>query len=114
MDRQEPVEGYRVWRSLDQPAAFFGIRGRFMTLFAVVAGCAAFIALVIGSSYGTLLGMVTLAALLFCDYMLVISIQSKMSDKEFTRTLSGRNFGWFIKVTPNSLQSHLNRSVPWK
>ena len=114
MDRQEQVKGYRVWRSLDQPAAFFGIRGRFMTLFGIVAGCAAFVALVIGSSFGTLLGMVTHAALLFCDYMLVVSIQAKMSDKEFTRLLSGRNLGWFIKVTPNSLQSHIKRNVSWK
>ena len=27
MERQDKVKGYRTWRSLDQPAAFFGIKG---------------------------------------------------------------------------------------
>ena len=47
--RQQRVKGYRIWRSLDQPAAFFGIKGRFMTLFAIIAGAAAVFTLVIGS-----------------------------------------------------------------
>lgn len=112
--RQQTVKGYRIWRSLDQPAAFFGIKGRFMTLFAIIAGAAAVLALVIGSSYGTMIGMLIFGALAFCNYMLVQSIQAKMSDKEFSRLLNGRNFCRYIKVSPQSLQSHLNRKITWK
>ena len=65
--RQQRVKGYRIWRSLDQPAAFFGIKGRFMTLFVLIAAAAAVIALTAGSSYGTMLGMVVFGALAFCD-----------------------------------------------
>jgi hypothetical protein len=61
MERQEKVKGYLTWRSLDQPAAFFGSKGRFMTLFAIIAGAAAVIAITIGSTYGTMLGMVASA-----------------------------------------------------
>jgi hypothetical protein len=114
MDRQDKVKGYRTWRSLDQPAAFFGIKGRFMTLFVLIAAAAAVIALTAGTSYGTMLGMVIFGALGFCDYMLILSLQAKMSDKEFSRLISKSGLTRFVKVTPDSLQSHLNRKVTWK
>lgn len=114
MDRQEKVDGYRVWRALDQPASFFGIKGRFMTLFVIIAGAAAVIALTAGGSYGTMLGMVIFGALVFCDYMFILSIQAKMSDKEFSRLISRSGLIRFVKVTPDSIQSHLNRKVTWK
>lgn len=85
-----------------------------MTLFVIVAGAAAIIAITAGSSYGTLLGMVILGALLFCDYMLVLSIQAKMSDKEFSRMISRSGLTRYIKVTPDSLDSHLKRKASWK
>ncbi len=114
MERQDRVKGHRTWRSLDQPAAFFGIKGRFMTLFAIVAGAAAVIAITVGSSFGTMLGMVTFGALIFCDYMLINSLQGKMSDKEFSRLISKSGLTPFVKVTPDSIHSHLNRRITWK
>lgn len=114
MDRQDNERGFRMWRSLDQPAAFFGIKGRFMTLFVLIASAAAVIALTAGSSYGTMLGMIVFGALAFCDYMLILSLQAKMSDKEFSRLISKSGLTRFVKVTPDSLQSHLNRKVTWK
>lgn len=114
MDRQDKVRGYRTWRSLDQPAAFFGIKGRFMTLFVIIAAAGALVALTAGASYGTMLGMVVFGALAFCDYMLILSLQAKMSDKEFSRLISKSGLTRFVNVTPDSLQSHLNRKVTWK
>lgn len=114
MDRQEKVEGYRVWRALDQPAAFFGIKGRFMTLFLIIAAGAAAVAICLGSSFGNMAGMFIFGALAFCDYMLILSLQAKMSDKEFSRLISKSGLTRFVKVTPDSLQSHLNRKVTWK
>lgn len=114
MDRQDKVKGYRTWRSLDQPAAFFGIKGRFMTLFAIIAGAAAVIALTAGGTYGTMLGMMIFGALVFCDYMLILSLQSKMSDKELSRLISRNGLTRYVKVTPDSLFSHINRKITWK
>ena len=114
MDRQDKVRGYRTWRSLDQPAAFFGIKGRFMTLFVLIAAAAAVIALTAGSSYGTMLGMVVFGALVFCDYMLILSVQAKLSEKAFSRFLIKRRLTGFIKITPDSLESHLKRRIEWK
>ena len=114
MDRQDKVRGYRTWRSLDQPAAFFGIKGRFMTLFVLIACAAAVIALTAGSCYGTMLGMVVFGALAFCDYMLILSVQAKLSEKAFSRFLIKRRLTGFIKITPDSLESHLKRRIEWK
>lgn len=113
MDRQEQVKGYRVWRALDQPASFFGIKGRFMTLFLLIAAGAATVAICLGSSFGSMAGILIFGALAFCDYMLILSIQAKLSDKAFSRLLSKRRLTGYIKITPESLESHLNRRIEW-
>ena len=114
MDRQEQVKGYRVWRALDQPASFFGIKGRFMTLFLLIAAGAATVAICLSSSFGSMAGIFIFGALAFCDYMLILSIQAKLSDKAFSRLLSKRRLSGYIKITPESLESHLNRRIEWK
>ena len=114
MERQEKVKGYLTWRSLDQPAAFFGIKGRFMTLFLIIAAGAATVAICLGSSFGSMAGLFIFGALAFCDYMLILSIQAKLSDKAFSRLLSKRRLTGYIKITPESLESHLNRRIQWK
>ena len=114
MDRQDNERGFRIWRSLDQPSAFFGIKGRFMTLFIIIGAAAAVVAIVMGSSYGSMIGMLIIAALLFCDYLFIMSIQAKVSDKEFSRMISSRSLPRFIRITPDSVQSHLIRKASWK
>jgi hypothetical protein len=114
MDRPDKDRSLRTWRSLDQPSAFFGIKGRFMTLFILIAAAAAIVAIVIGSSYGSMIGMLIIGGLLFCDYLFVLSIQAKMTDKEFSRMISSRSLPKFIRVTPESVQSHLKRAISWK
>ena len=114
MDSKETVRGFRVWRALDQPSSFFGIKGRFMTLFLLIAAGAATVAICLGSSFGSMAGLFIFGALAFCDYMLTLSIQAKLSDKAFSRLLSKRRLTGYIKITPESLESHLNRRIQWK
>ena len=114
MDSKETVRGFRVWRALDQPSSFFGIKGRFMTLFLLIAAGAATVAICLGSSLGSMAGLFIFGALAFCDYMLILSIQAKLSDKAFSRLLSKRRLTGYIKITPESLESHLNRRIEWK
>ena len=114
MDSKETVRGFRVWRALDQPSSFFGIKGRFMTLFLLIAAGAATVAICLGISFGSMAGLFIFGALAFCDYMLILSIQAKLSDKAFSRLLSKRRLTGYIKITPESLESHLNRRIQWK
>lgn len=114
MDTMTTTQGYRVWRALDQPSAFFGIKGRFMVLFLIIAGIGTLIGLSVGSSMGNLIGMVTIGLLLFCDYMLILSIQGKMSDAEFSRMVCKGNIPRFVKVMPRCIVSSLKSSALWK
>ena len=114
MDRQDKVGGFRIWRALDQPASFFGIKGRFMTLFLLIAAAAATIAICLGSSFGSMTGLFIFGALAFCDYMLILSIQAKLSEKAFSRLLCKRRLTGYIKTTPEALESHLKRRIQWK
>ena len=114
MSRQDQVRGYRIWRALDQPASFFGIKGRFMTLFLLIAAAAATVAICIGSSLGNMTGIFIFGALVFCDYMLILSIQARLSEKGFSRLLCRRRLTGYIKFSPGSLESHLKRRIEWK
>ena len=107
-------QGYRVWRALDQPSAFFGIKGRFMVLFIILAGASLIIGISIGSSTGSLLGMIVSGILLFCDYMLILSIQGRMSDGEFARMICKGSIPRFVKLRPGTLVSSLKTRQQWK
>lgn len=114
MDSMTTAKGYRVWRALDQPSAFFGIKGRFMVLFLIIAGASLIIGLSVGSVTGSLLGLIVIGILLFCDYMLILSIQGRMSDGEFSRMISKSGIPRFIKVNPGSIVTSLKMQQPWK
>ena len=114
MDRQDKVRGFRTWRCLDQPSAFFGIKGRFMVLFLILAGAGTLIGLSVGSSMGSLVGMIIIGLLIFCDYMLILSIQGRMSDGEFSRMVCKGNIPCYVKVMPGCIVSSLKTPVLWK
>ena len=114
MEAKTTRRGYRVWRALDQPSAFFGIKGRFMVLFLILAGVGALIGLSIGSSMGNLVGMIVIGLLIFCDYMLILSIQGKMSDGEFSRMVCKGNLPRYVKVMPGCIVSSLKTPALWK
>lgn len=114
MDAMTTPRGYRVWRALDQPSAFFGIKGRFMVLFIILAGAGTLIGLSVGSSMGSLVGMIIIGLLIFCDYMLILSIQGKMSDGEFSRMVCKGNIPRYVKVMPGCIVSSLKTPVLWK
>ena len=71
---------YRVWRSLDRPSSFFGIRGKFAYVFLAFATAGAMVSMVIGNMTGGITGMLAFACCCIADYMLVTSLQGKTSD----------------------------------
>ena len=98
---------YRVWRSLDRPSSFFGIRGKFSYVFLVIAAGGGMLAFVIGGAANSLVGMIAFACALAGDYMLVISLQGKMSDRALSRYLASRRTPRFIHMKPRSIHSLL-------
>lgn len=96
---------YRIWRSLDKSASFFGIKGNFMVLFLCTAAAGLIVALIAGKAAGTLPGMAVFALAAAGGYFLVLSVQSKMSDKAFSRSLMKRRYPKFIRITPEAILS---------
>jgi hypothetical protein len=100
---------YRVWRSLDRPSSFFGIRGKFAYIFLGIAAAGALLAFVVGGATNSLVGMLAFAGACVGDYLLVISIQGKMSDRTLARYLASRRTPLFLKMQPRSISSYLKK-----
>lgn len=103
---------YRIWRSLDRPASFFGVRGRFAYVFLFVAAGGGIIAGIIGTLTNSLVGMVTFGGVCIADYMLVTAIQGKLSDRALSRYLASRRMPRFIHVLPRTVRSIINDTQP--
>ena len=98
---------YRVWRSLDRPSSFFGIRGKFSYVFLGIAAGGAILSFVVGGATNSLVGMIAFACALAGDYMLIISLQGKMSDRGLARFLASRRTPRSIHMLPRSIRSYL-------
>ena len=99
---------YRVWRSLDRPSSFFGIRGKFAYVFLAFAAAGAMVSMVIGNMTGGITGMLAFACCCcIADYMLVTSLQGKMSDRGLARFLAYRRTPRSIHMLPRSIRSYL-------
>lgn len=107
---------HKVWRSLDRPSSFFGIRGRFMRVLLGLGGAGAVAALAAGSVFGGLAGMLVLALSLAGAYMAVTSLQGKMSDRGLSRRLASRRIPPSVRIQPRPFLSYLKSfdPQPWK
>lgn len=105
---------YRIWRSLDRPSSFFGIRGKFAYVFALLAGTGAMLSFVVGEVTNSLVGMIAFACCCAGAYMAVIAIQGKMTDRSLSRFLSSRRIPDIIHMRPVGIRSLFYTIQPWK
>ena len=101
------VDTYPVFRCLDKPSSFFGIRGRF----GLVAGLGFFVSLVVGFFVGfvtySLLGFVAFFFSVAVAYLVVMFIQSRYTDRAFFRMLGFWRRARYVRVKPMSVRSML-------
>lgn len=94
-----------VYRSLDQKATFFGIRGRFL----LVAGLGAGIALILGTVAGAVAGMLpgigtgTLACA--GAYLATVSLQSRVDEKDLWKVIARRGYPHIYWVRPKHIRN---------
>lgn len=96
---------FRAWKSLDEPLSFFGIKGRFMVVFLIVGAFAGMTSLALGNTFGRMVTLIFLAAALVADYLFILRIQNKYSEREFARMLNKNRMRMHIKVLPVSIES---------
>jgi len=99
---------YKIWRSLDRPSSFFGIRGKFAYVLLGLAGIGAVFSFFVGGATNSLIGMIAFACCCVGAYMAVISLQGKMTDRTLSRFLASRRVPRYIHTRPRSIRSLLN------
>lgn len=106
---------YRVWRSLDADTSYFGIRGRFLLLFVIMAFMCVLITALVWPHAGDIIGMLLLGASLVMSYMAILGIQNRFTSREFERMLNRWKCTRFLRMGPVSLRSYFNsNSFKWK
>ena len=96
----------RVYRSLDKPSSFFGLRGRFVLWCAGGIGVSLALGLVVGLLTVSLFGMITCFAGAAASYLFVTSLQGKMSDREFSKKLLAGKYPEYVHLKPVPFDSN--------
>lgn len=102
------MASFKVYKCLDHKPSIFGIHGQYLYVMGV--GVAAALAVGVLVALPTLLiaGLIAGGAVVVVSYMVVLSLQSRYSDKEFMRLVLYRSLPERYAVPPKALR------VLWK
>lgn len=98
----------QVFRSIDRPSAFFGIRGRYLSITAYAMVLDLVLAFFFGRATNSLLGVLVFLALAAVIYLGIIYIQGIMSDRALFRRICARRLPGYIHLHPQRMRSLLN------
>lgn len=106
---------YRVWRALDADTSYFGIRGRFLLLFVLMAAACLAVTLFIWIAVGDLIGMVFGGCSLIACYFVIQGVQNMYTSREFERMLFSRKCVRYLRLRPVSFRSYIkSNDISWK
>ena len=103
-----------VWRALDADSSFFGIKGSFLMLLLIFAVAGIILAIIVMQTAGRFLGFLVAFTALFASYLLVKSLQSRYSTRQFRRLTDRNRLPRFLKVRPLDAGFILRRNIPWR
>lgn len=102
----------KIYRSLDKPSAFFGIRGKYIWLLAIMVIIMLMAAVIFSKSIGTIPASLVFFCGAITAYSVVVSTQAKMSEREFMRFLSSRRIPRAFRIPPQRIMSYFNTDLP--
>lgn len=91
---------YRVYKSLDNPASMFGIKGSYIYYVGAGALAGALIGFVVGLFTNGFFGFLTFVLGLAASYFVTLLFQAKFSERERKRWLSSRATPDVVVVPP--------------
>lgn len=94
----------KVYRSLDRPVAFFGIRGRYMSWVVIGLVVDLVLSFIIGALTVGIIGFICFLGLAIGIYLYVISFQERMSDRELEKKMNSRRIATCIKRSPQTVR----------
>ncbi len=95
----------RVYRSLDRPSTFLGIRGRFLIVMGLGGAISVIIALVVGQLTSMLVGFGVAILLMAAFYFLTTSLQAKIPEKNIWKILVKRAYPGVYRTTPKHVRN---------
>ena len=98
----------KVYRALDKPQVFFGIKGRFITWYLILAGVVLMLAVIIGAATAGIFGFVLFILGAACAYVFVMLLQDRTSDREFAIRLDARKYPRCYRVRPQPFCKLIN------
>ena len=101
----------KVYRALDRPQVFFGIKGRFITWYLIAAGVVLMMSVVIGAATAGVFGFVLFILGAAGAYVLIMLLQDKSSDREFSIRLEARKYPRFYRLRPQPFRELLNHKI---
>lgn len=97
-----------VYKALDRPISFFGVKGGFIGVFFTFCFFALAIGVIVGSIVGaSWVGFLTFGGGVVLSYFIVCSLQDKGSDRQFFKRLQSHRFPKFIKIAPLAFERRL-------
>lgn len=95
-----------VYRSLDKPSAFFGIRGRFTTWMVGLLVADLLVAVIVAITTVSMLGILVFVVGAVAAYLYIMSLQAKGSDRAFSMKMNSKKYPQFIR-TPAGAFRHI-------
>ena len=95
----------KVYRSLDKPTAFFGIRGKYTTWLGMLVGVAAILALFSGQLTIGFVGWVTFGICAVGAYLFILNYQERVSDRELDKIMDSKRFTSCIRRAPGPVRN---------
>jgi len=72
-------------KSLDRPIDIFGIKGKWLTIFLVAAGCSVVFSLIVGFSVSAGAGIATAILLVVVSFIVCMVMQGKISHRQVAK-----------------------------
>lgn len=86
------------YKSLDREIDVFGLRGAWLKVFLFVFGGGVIVSLILGSVFGTGIGVAAVIICIACDYFACLSLQVKVPGRQLDKqSLAGKTEGWAIR-----------------
>lgn len=94
-----------VYRCLDRPATFFGIRGRFMLMIVPALALALLLGIIIGGMTSLLFGFGVILVVFVAFYVLTMTLQSRIEEKDIWKTLAKRSYPDVYRMRPKHIRN---------
>ena len=97
----------KVYKSLDKPSSFLGLKGSYIMYTGVGAVIALCLAGYISTLTNGLIGILSFLGLCVIIYLMVLRVQASMTERELKRFLSGKMLPNYIVFHPERLKKYL-------